>query len=76
MFADIATGHTWGADVCFLLALILAVVSAALQIVDARPVAHEARPDGTLHNIRTRGPWASVLLALALGFIALGLLIL
>jgi hypothetical protein len=76
VLADIATGHTWGADVCFLLAMILAVVSAALQIVDARPVGRAAPADGTLHTIHARGPWASVLLALSLGFIALGLLIL
>jgi hypothetical protein len=60
MLGDIATGHTWGADVCFLLALIGFVVAGVLY---AAVRADTAR-------------WAPVVLSLGAGFVALGFLLL
>jgi hypothetical protein len=80
MFAatDISHGHSWGADVCFLIAVICAVAAAVLYVLArrARPVAHD-RDDLGPRTLHVAAPdWSPVAAALALAFIALGLLIL
>jgi hypothetical protein len=71
---DISHGHGWGADVCLLLAVILAVVAAVIYVLNNRP--REVRADtGTTHVLRSN-PWAPVAWSLSLALIALGLLIL
>ena len=67
---DISHGHGWGADVCLLLAVILAVVAAVIYVLNNRP-----RAD-TASTVVRANPWAPVAWSLSLAFIALGLLIL
>lgn len=75
MIADIATGHTWGADVCFLVAVIAAALAVVVQFVDRPRRGHTAPSDGTVVALRSYS-WPSVLTGVALALIALGLLIL
>jgi len=62
MLADIATGHHAFADVCFLVAVILATIAAAVSV---RPV---RASEG--YTVAPVAAWLSV------AFIALGLLVL
>lgn len=75
MIADIAIGHHAGADVCFLLAVILAGLAAIVYAVGSRPLRRDTLEGG---GVRTApvAAWAPVLLSLAAGFLSLGLLIL
>jgi len=76
MLADtISTGHGWAADVFFLVAVVLAVVAAVLHALASRPRPAERRADGTLVTLHEHF-WTPVLGWLALGFVALGLLVL
>lgn len=73
----ISDGHDWGADLCFLLATILAVVAIALALLERRPYrAVEHRADGTLAPIVADGGWSRLAVWAALALIALGWLIL
>jgi len=69
---DISHGHGWGADVCLLIAVICAVAAAVVYVLAARP--HRTTTDSG--RVVPVAPWAPVLAATALAFIALGLLIL
>ena len=69
LIADIATGHTWGADLAFLLAVIAAALAAVVQLLPAR----RTSPDG--HPV-SYARFAPVLVAVALALVALGLLLL
>ena len=62
LFADVASGNTDAADVAYLVAAVLAFAAAVLRLSGER--------QGALH------PLAASLLCLAVGAIALGLLLL
>lgn len=68
ILADISTGHHGFADVCFLVAVILAVLAAFA----ATPM----RPRGTTEAGWGYAGWASTLVALTLAALALGWLVL
>jgi hypothetical protein len=70
MLADttgIASGHLWGADLCFLLAVIFAALAAALTVVPVRRTAGEAAREYV---------WAPVLGWVGVALLALGWLLL
>jgi len=71
MLADIATGHTWGADVAFLLAVIVAVLAVVVEVAERRP-----RPARSGDGVLRSYPWTNVLGWTAVALLALGFLIL
>lgn len=66
MIADIATGHTSGADVLFLVAAILAALAVLCTFVPARPAEH----GGPSYGWQSMLGWAAVTL-IAVAFLLL-----
>jgi hypothetical protein len=75
MLADISTGHGWGADLCWLLAALLFAVEVVLALLARRPHRATSYPDGST-SLAVHADWTGILTPLALGLIALGLLLL